>query len=240
MPVELSIIIPAFNEEASIARTLRTVLGHFDREIELIVVDDGSADNTAELVREFSQQEPAVNLLRLDQNQGKGAAVKRGMLAANGQLRLMTDADLSVSIDQYGRLSQHIERGADIAIASRDMPDSRLMPAQPLLRHMSGLAFRQLRQRLLLPTIRDTQCGFKLFRGEVAQVIFEKATLPGYAFDCEILAIATRLGYSIDEVGISWCNDLNSRVRPLRDGLRACLDLWRIRSEMRQLQRDSM
>lgn len=231
----LSIVIPAFNEARRIKPTL-AALGDFCRSaaepIEVIFVDDGSRDATAERIAQASAGHPEWQLIRLPCNRGKGSAVQAGVLASTGTACLICDADLSAPLTEYARLHPWLVQGYDIAIGSRDLPDSTLDPPQPLQRRLPAWAFRALRRRMLLPEIRDTQCGFKLFRGGVARTLFAELTVPGWLFDCEILALAERAGYRIKEVGITWRHAPGTRVFWPREVLRAIGKLRAIRSRV--------
>lgn len=212
----LSVVIPAYNESHRLGECLRAIRQYVEGAgitCELIVVDDGSTDGSGEVVGAFDASSLCLRLLRNERNRGKGYSVRRGMLVANGSLILMTDADLSVPIDQLDKLLPLIEAGDDVVIGSRDMPDSILRPAQPRSRRVAGRMFRALRRAFLLPGLCDTQCGFKLFRREDARAIFERQRANGFAFDVEVLAIAERDGLRIREVGVLWRNDPDSRVR---------------------------
>lgn len=235
----LSIVIPAFDEESRLGRTLERIAAYAEqkrRRCEVIVVDDGSRDGTAELVRRGAWEPLEVRLLVNDRNRGKGFSVRRGMLEARGELLLMCDADLSTPIEEFEKLLACIERGCAIAIASRDMPDSRLDPPQPLRRRLMAWAFRAVRRRLLLPALRDTQCGFKLFRRDAARALFARQTIDGWMFDCEILAFAERMGYGIKEVGVVWRDDRDTRVRPVFEAIRSIRALLAIRRRVRDLR----
>ncbi len=236
----LSIIIPAFNEAGRIGESLASVGAHARREqrrIELIVVDDGSCDRTADIVRAFEQDSADSNLVQVrlianERNLGKGASVRRGMLEATGAVLLMTDADMSTPIGEVNKLLSWLDQGYRIVIGSRDLPDSRLDPPQPRWRRLLAWAFRALRRRILLPDLRDTQCGFKCFERNVAQDVFALQTVDGWVFDCEVLGLARRKGYRIKEVGVVWRNDPRSRVRPLRDSVEALTSLLSIRRRL--------
>ena len=235
---ELSIVIPAYNEAARLGPTLEAIrnhVAHSGLQTELIVIDDGSTDGTGDLVSAFQAGSLCVRLLVDPQNRGKGHSVRRGMLEAAGATILMCDADLSASLEELGKLTPWLERGFDIAIGSRDMPDSVLDPPQPPLRRWAATAFRELRRRMLLPELRDTQCGFKLFKRAAAREIFARQTIDGWLFDCEVLGIADRLGHRIKEVGILWRNHPDTRVRGLRDSPAALRDLLRIRRTLARL-----
>jgi dolichyl-phosphate beta-glucosyltransferase len=232
----LSIVIPAYNEARRIRQTLHALRDYARARAlicELIVVDDGSADSTAAVVESTDVAPATLVMLRLPRNRGKGAAVREGMLAAGGELLLLCDADQSVPIAELERLLPWLERGFDVVIGSRDLPDSRLDPPQPLLRRLMAWVFRAVRRRLLLPAIRDTQCGFKLFRRAAAREVFASAREDGWLFDCEILALAQARGYCIREVGVTWRDVPASRVRPLREAVRALCGLVRIRRRLR-------
>lgn len=237
----LSIIIPAYNEERRIGAALKTVRDFAQRTgrtVELIVVDDGSADATAKRVREFDPGPVALRLLSGQPNRGKGAAVKRGMLAATGELRLMTDADFSTPLGELAKLEPWIDRGFDVVIASRSLADSILDPPQPFYRRLMGRMMILVRGSMMLRGLRDTQCGFKLFTAAAAKRIFELQTIDGFAFDVEALAIAWKLGLKIKEVGVVWRNDPDSKVRPIADSLRVFKALFEIRRRIGGLKRN--
>jgi dolichyl-phosphate beta-glucosyltransferase len=228
----LSVVIPAHNEARRLGRTLeciRTYANAAGETWELIVVDDGSRDETADIARRFVGPPLDMRVLVNDGQRGKGYSVRRGMLAASGESVLMCDADLSAPIEELAKLRRWLAEGYDVVIGSRDMPDSRLDPPQPLVRRWLAWGLRAVRQRLLLPHIRDTQCGLKLFRRAAAQAIFALQTEDGWLFDCEVLGLAERLGYRIREVGIVWRNDPDSRVRVLPELLRSMPTLLAIR-----------
>jgi len=197
---------------------------------EVIVVDDGSRDETAARVGAFARAHPEVKLLRNESNRGKGHSVRRGMLAARGSLRLFCDADGSTPFTEARKLFARLEGGqADVAIGSREMPDSDVARPQPRYRRAMGWVFRKLVAALVVRGYRDTQCGFKAFRGEVAEAVFRRQCLDGFAFDVEAIFVARRLGYRVVEVGVRWLDSGRSRVRPVRDSLRMLRDLFRIR-----------
>lgn len=228
---KLSVVIPAYNEAARIRRTLQAVRDYVRGRAlacELIVVDDGSEDETTAVVQSTDVEPATLTVLRLGRNRGKGAAVREGMLAARGELLLICDADQSVPMGELERLLPWLEQGYDVVIGSRDQPDSRLDPPQPLVRRAMARAFRAIRRRLLLPGIRDTQCGFKLFRRDVARDVFASACADGWLFDCEVLALAVARGYRVREVGVRWGDVSGSRVKPLREAVRTLRELLRI------------
>lgn len=225
----LSVVIPAFNEAARLPKTLarlREWLAGSHPRHEILVVDDGSADGTAEAAREAGGE--TLVLLRHEPNRGKGYAVRRGMLAAKGERRLMTDADLSTPIEELPRLMDELDRGAQVAIGSRAVAGARIEVHQSAFREAIGRVFNRLVQTLLLPGLSDTQCGFKLFTALAAEQAFGASRLDGFSFDVEALYIARRRGLQIAEVPVVWRNDEASRVS-LGGGSAAFVDLVRIR-----------
>ena len=234
----LSVVIPAYNEAQRLGRALQQIRDYADRAgrtVEVVVVDDGSTDGTAALAEAFEPGPLAVEVLRTDRNRGKGHAVRQGVLAARGEVILMSDADQSTPIHEVGKLLAWIDRGWDVAIGSRDMPDSILSPPQPWFRHLPGWILRAVRRRLMLPDIRDSQCGFKLFRRDAGQAVFRQVREDGFLFDCEVLGLAHRMGYRIREVGVVWCNDPDSRVRMARDLPKLLVSLVRIVWRLRRM-----
>ncbi len=226
--MRVSIIIPAFNEEGRLPATLERVGGYLAGrpwESEVIVVDDGSADGTADL----ADAAPGVTCLRNDGNRGKGYSVRRGMLAATGDVALMSDADLSTPIEDLDKLLARIDAGADIAIGSRAMRDSDVQIPQPIHRRFMGFVFRWCVRIITVGGFRDTQCGFKAFTAAAAKAVFERTRMDGFSFDVEVLYLARRLGLRADEVPVTWRDAEGSRVSPIRDSLRMFRDLLRIR-----------
>lgn len=229
-PIYLSIIIPAYNEEHRIGDTLKKITAYLSQKpftAEIIVADDGSTDRTVKIAEEL--RIPNLRIVKNITNLGKGAAIKNGVSAARGELILFSDADNSTPIEEVEKLISAIEEGYDVAIGSRALPDSNIVVHQPFYRETMGRIFNFLVQLLVLKGIKDTQCGFKLFRREVAKKVFSEQQLKGFAFDVEILLLARRAGYCIKEVGITWINSPASRVHPLRDASRMFTDLWRLR-----------
>ena len=223
----LSVVIPAYNEERRLPATLarvRAYLRGLAREHEIVVVDDGSSDATAQVAR---QEGDDVRVLRHEPNRGKGYAVRRGMLAAKGARRLITDADLSTPIEELARLETEIERGFDVAIGSRAVAGALVEVHQPAYREVMGRLFNALVQALLLPGLSDTQCGFKLFTARAAHAVFSVSSLDGFSFDVEALYVARHQGRRIAEVPVTWRNDAATRVG-LGGGAAAFADLARI------------
>jgi dolichyl-phosphate beta-glucosyltransferase len=235
----LSVVIPAYNEAARLPGTLKRIGDYVIRtgmSCEIIVVDDGSTDETWGMLERFESGPLYLLLCRNPRNRGKGHAVRQGVACASGAAVLMCDADLSTPIEQIDRLLPWLDGGYDVVIGSRDMPESVLDPPQPLMRRCMAWIFRAIRRRLLLPEIRDTQCGFKLFRGSAAAQIFPLQTLDGWLFDCEVLALAERLGQRIKEVGVRWENHPHTRVRPLVEAFRAIPTLLAVRRRVRGMK----
>ncbi len=233
----LSVVIPAYNEEPRIAETLAKVTEYLaaqDYKWEVVVADDGSTDHTAQLVGQVIVEHPNVRILRL-RHGGKGWAVKNGMLAAEGQYRLLCDADLSVPIQQVERLLPPTGPDSDIVLGSREAPGASRYD-EPARRHFMGRLFNLFVSRLAVPGFADTQCGFKCFRGEAAQVLFPRLTIDGFAFDVELLHLARKLGRSFSEVGVDWYYRSQSKVRPVRDSLTMTVDLVKIRWRHRSTQ----
>jgi dolichyl-phosphate beta-glucosyltransferase len=217
---EVSVIIPAYNEESRLPATLHSVYQYLlsnGRSFEIVVVDDGSLDQTAAVAETFGSHNDNVRLLSYSPNQGKGHAVRAGILAARGELLLIDDADGSSPISELPRLEAAIAAGADVAIGSRAKPDpERTVTALPYRKYI-GNTFNFIVQSLLLKGIYDTQCGFKLFKRRVAHDIFTVAQLNGYGFDVEVLYIARLRGYRIAEIAIDWTNVAGSKVNVLID-----------------------
>ena len=198
----VSLIIPAYNEEKRISKILDAALTYVDTHtcrLEVIVVNDGSTDETERVVGTYKNRFTDFRLLSLNPNQGKGVAVRAGMLSAQGNIRVFADADNSTSIDQLDHLVHEINQGAKIAIGSRSLPGSRVEVHQSWYKEIGGKLGNALIRLLIIPEIRDTQCGFKAFTAEVAQELFLESMTAGWGFDIEILALARQKGYSIVE-----------------------------------------
>jgi len=226
----LSVVVPAYNEAARIQPTLDRIFNHLRRRgrpFEVLVVDDGSTDGTAERVDE--RAEPELRVIRSPRNEGKGAAVRRGVIASRGGLVLLTDADLSTPIEALERLEALLSEGAALVCGSRGLAASNIVEHQPFYRERMGKTFNRLVRLLGLTSFRDTQCGFKLFRGEAARDIFSRSRLNGFAFDVEVLYLARRLGYRALEVPVDWRHVPESRVHPLKDSARMLRDVIRLR-----------
>ncbi len=227
-----SIVIPAYNERARILATLRavvdTVRAH-QWSAEVIVVNDGSTDETAQLVGEFSRTAPEVRLMNNPRNCGKGYSVRSGLLHAQGEIVMFTDADLSAPIEEAERLFAAIASGADIAIGSRWLETSRQTHRQPLYRQFFGRCFNALTRAIMRLPFADTQCGFKAFTRTAAQTVFQLQTIERWGFDPEILFIARKRGFRIKEVPVSWAHDARTRISYLRDGMQMLKELCIVR-----------
>lgn len=212
----LSIIIPAYNEAERIPKTLLDIDKRLEKapySYEVFVVNDGSKDNTAEVVRNMAKMVKNLKLIDNAENKGKGGVVRQGMLLANGKVRLFTDADNSTSIDQFDKMLPLFKEGYDVVIGSRAVKGAKLDPPESFARQLAGKGLNLLIQLLLLPGIWDTQCGFKAFTEESAKKVFESSRLIGWGFDFEALSLAKRMGYRIGEVPVHWVNDAKSHVK---------------------------
>jgi len=227
-----SIVIPAYNESARIPATLKSVVECVRArgwDAEVLVVNDGSTDGTAEVVRAFAQNAPEVRMLQNPSNRGKGYSVRSGMLQAQGQVVIFTDADLSAPIEEAERLFAAIAEGADIAIGSRWLDRDRQTQKQPLYRQFFGRCFNIVTRGVMGLRFADTQCGFKAFTRVAAQTVFQLQTIERWGFDPEILFIALKRGYWIIEVPVSWAHDERSRVSYLKDGMKMLQELAIVR-----------
>ncbi|MDX8405514.1 MAG: glycosyltransferase family 2 protein [Mariprofundus sp.] len=231
--MKLSVIIPAFNEASRLPATLKDAYSWLSAEMhepfEIVVVDDGSTDGTADEVRALMGHMPELVLLQQAQNRGKGAAVRRGMLEACGELRLFMDADHATHISELTKVLPVVAQGADVVLASRQHPDSDIAQHQSWLREHMGKAFNLLMRTMVGLHMQDTQCGFKGFTAAAAEAIFSRQQLDGFSFDVEILFLANALGFTTAEIPVRWVNEPNSKVRMLMDPLLMFVDLLRIR-----------
>ncbi len=235
----LSLVIPAYNEAGRLPPNLEKIAAWAQgqsRTVDLILVDDGSTDGTAELARQVLADRLPLLTLTNQPNRGKGYSVRRGMLEAGGQAALFTDADLSTPIQEADRLVAALEAGADVAIGSRTAKGSHIELHQPWYRELAGRTFGLVTRLIALPGISDSQCGFKCFRREAAQAIFPHQTLQGWAFDVELLVIARKLSYQVAQVPVAWYNDPASKVHMLTDGPRMVADMLRARWRHRGLR----
>ncbi len=227
---DLSIVIPCYQEAGRIVDSLHTICAELDTlpkaDAEVLVVDDGSSDGTADAA---DGVDPRVRVIRLPENQGKGAAVRTGMLAAQGRLRLMTDADLATPIQEMHRLLAAMDRGADIAIGRRTGPYSRVSEPQPWYRQTMGRIFNLIAQLLFNVRYQDTQCGFKLFTADAAEAIFRRTRTDRFAFDFECILLARRLGLKVVQCYVLWRHVEGSRVRLFADSASMFWSLLKLR-----------
>ncbi|HVR28676.1 MAG TPA: dolichyl-phosphate beta-glucosyltransferase [Thermoanaerobaculia bacterium] len=226
---ELSVVVPAYNEEARLAVTLPAILDYLEatrRSFEVLVVDDGSSDATARVAQSFAGR--GVKAIRMPRNRGKGAALRTGVLASRGDRVLLTDADLSTPISELERLERHLG-GVEMVFGSRAVEGARIDHPQPVLRQWMGKTFNLMIRLLVAGGIRDTQCGFKLLDGPAARAVFADLRLDGFAYDVELLWLARRRGLRVAEVGVTWSHSPDSRVHLITDSIRMALDVLRIR-----------
>ncbi|HEY3202478.1 MAG TPA: dolichyl-phosphate beta-glucosyltransferase [Thermoanaerobaculia bacterium] len=229
-----SIVIPAFNEASriegcvrSVARWVRSQPGGWDWEF--VLVDDGSTDDTAVRARRFAEEEKlALRLLSHRENRGKGAAIRTGVLASAGDPILISDTDLSTPLSEWVKLAERLP-ACPVSIGSRALEQDLVRKRQALYRVLLGKAGNLVIRLIAVPGIHDTQCGFKLFRGEVARELFGQARIDRFAWDVEVLYLARRRGYPIAEVPVLWFNSPESKVRIVRDTLQTLWDVLRIR-----------
>jgi|HubBroStandDraft_6_1064221.scaffolds.fasta_scaffold264799_1 dolichyl-phosphate beta-glucosyltransferase len=240
---ELSIVIPAYNEEGRLSRTLSRIREYFAecrlaagvapeiglKQLEILIVDDGSKDGTARIAEQWAQQLPCLRLVSNGENRGKGYSVRHGMLEARGGLALFTDADLSSPIEEIERLLAALAAGNDIAIGSRALDRSLISIHQARLRELAGIVFNGLMRVITGLPFQDTQCGFKIFRRERSRIIFEQQRIERFGFDPEILFLAERHGLRVAEVPVRWAHDPATKVHVLRDSVMMFCDLLAIR-----------
>ena len=232
MNPDYSIVIPSFNESARIGHTLERVLECVHSHgwnAEVLVVNDGSSDNTAAIIQEFAAKDPIVRLINNPSNRGKGYSVRNGMLQASGQIVMFTDADLSSPMEEAELLFAAIREGADIAIGSRWLEVQRQTLKQPLYRRFFGRCFNAVTRLVMALPFADTQCGFKAFTREAGHAVFQLQRIERWGFDPEILFIAIKRGYTIREVPVTWGHDERSRISYLRDGLKMLEELVYVR-----------
>lgn len=227
-----SFIVPAYNESSRIRPTLDEILRYSAEQnwdAEILVVDDGSRDDTAEVIREYARAHSQIRLLQNPGNRGKGFSVRNGMLHARGDICLFTDADLSSPISEAPKLFEAIRGGADVVIGSRWLRAELQTERQPLYRQAFGRIFNLVLRLFLGLTFKDTQCGFKAFRRAAAQRVFPLQKIERWGFDPEILYIARRMGLKVAEVPVLWAHSEGTRLHPFRDGMRMFVDVLHIR-----------
>jgi len=229
----LSIVIPAYNESARIDGTLSRVMWCVEErgwDAEVLVVDDGSSDDTQEIVQKWMRRYPRLHMVRNPGNRGKGYSVRNGLLQAAGEIVMFTDADLSSPIEEAELLIAAIDEGADVAIGSRWLDRQKQTIHQPLYRRFFGRCFNKVTRWVMGLPFKDTQCGFKAFKRDAAQTIFRLQTIERWGFDPEILFIARKLKYKIVEVPVTWGHDARSRISYLKDGLKMLEEMAVIRA----------
>jgi glycosyltransferase involved in cell wall biosynthesis len=227
-----SIIIPAYNESARICGTLEKILAFVRSQgwsAEIIVVNDGSTDGTSLIVQGYAARHPNLRIIENPGNRGKGYSVRNGMLHATGEILLFSDADLSTPIEDSTQLLDAIERGADVAIGSRWLRTELQVQPQPLHRRIFGRAFNLALRLVLGLGYKDTQCGFKAFTRCAAQTIFPLQHIERWGFDPEILFLAMRFGFRVEEVPVQWAHREGTHISPLRDGMKMLLEMLRVR-----------
>lgn len=239
----ISVVIPAFNEQDRLPATLEAVLAHLEQggwpDFEILVVDDGSTDATRSIAEEFAARHPEVRVLANPGNRGKGFSVRHGMLRAEGDWVLFTDADLSAPIAELDKLLRAVhENRADVAIGSRALDRSLIGVHQSWFREQAGRVFNLMVRLLVGLPFWDTQCGFKLFSARAAREVFRRVRLEGFGFDVEALFIARKLGLRVVEVPVRWNHVEGTKVHLWRDSVRMFLDLLRVRfNQLRGLYR---
>ncbi|GAB4572993.1 MAG: glycosyltransferase family 2 protein [Anaerolineae bacterium] len=231
----LSIVIPAYNEELRLPASLREVVAFVKTQpytIEVIVVDNNSTDQTGQIARAFAEANPFLHAIH-EPRQGKGAAIRTGMLAARGQYRFICDADLSMPIEEVNKFLPPALDGYDVAIGSREVPGA-VRYDEPWYRHLMGRVFNTIVRLLAVPGFHDTQCGFKMFTAAATEELFPLQTMDGWSFDVELLHAAQRRGLHIVEVPINWYYRESSRIHPVRDSINMFREVLKIRANSRR------
>lgn len=234
--MKLSIIIPSYNEEKRLSKTLISIDDYLKKQnydYEILVASDGSKDNTVKIANDLKSVVKNLRVIDNKENHGKGYVVRQGMIEAKGDYRLFSDADNSTSIDHIERMWPWLEKGYDVVIGSRDIKGSVLNPPQPWFRRVIfGNGFKIIRKIIIgLWLINDTQCGFKCFSKKAADDVFSRAKIDGFAFDAEILKLARRFNYKIKEVPITWINDLESKVK-LKHVFKMFVEMLKLRKDL--------
>jgi dolichyl-phosphate beta-glucosyltransferase len=232
LPPTYSIVIPAFNESERIALTLERILAHVRERnwsAEILVVNDGSSDSTAEIVRRYAEQHGNLALIENPGNRGKGYSVRNGMLHASGEVVLFSDADLSSPIEEADKLFEALAAGADVAIGSRWLRAELQTQRQPLHRQLLGRVFNLMLRAILGLHYRDTQCGFKAFTKRATRLIFPLQHIERWGFDPEILFLAHKFALKVEEVPVHWAHREGTRINPVRDGLRMFVEMLKVR-----------
>jgi dolichyl-phosphate beta-glucosyltransferase len=237
-PIDVSVVVPAYNEERRLPPTLIDMIDFFDRQplsYEIIVVDDGSSDSTSEVVRKFERVRQQVKLIQLPKNYGKGHAVRVGVLNSRGRAILFADADGATPIAEFSKLHAVLQAGVEIAIGSRALASTDTRVSTSVHRKLLGRVFNRCVNTVLLPSITDTQCGFKMFTRAAALFLFKRQRADRFSFDVEILFIASKARISIREIAINWTNIPGSKVNLVVDSLRMLKDIFRFRVRHRSI-----
>lgn len=224
----LSLIVPAYNEEKRILPSLKRIYEYLSSQkysYEIIVVDDGSTDNTVEMVKNFITPDMPIVVLTNGTNKGKGYTVRHGMLAAKGKYIFFTDADLSTPIEELTKTLPYLLNDYGVVIGSRSLPESDILEHQPWYREKMGKIFNFFVKVILIPGIIDTQCGFKGFKREAVETICDKCKIDGFSFDVEILYLAQKHNFKINEIPIQWKNSTLSKVSPIKHSIQMFIDL---------------
>lgn len=224
-------VIPAYNEETRIVESLGGIVTYLTgrgAEFEIVVVNDGSTDRTADAVERAAADDDRIRLLNNDRNRGKGYSVRRGVKASRGDVILFSDADLSTPIEEFEKLARFLDTN-ELVIASRSLPDSNVVVHQPFYREFMGRIFNMIVRILLVRGIIDTQCGFKLMTRRAAECIFARTRINSFSFDVEVILIAKKHGISVKDIPVRWIDSKGSRVHPIRDSAYMLLDLLRIK-----------
>lgn len=231
-PLTYSIVLPAYNESERIAATLEKIFAHAKQrgwQAEVVVINDGSTDNTAEIVCEHAGRHPMLRLIENPGNRGKGYSVRNGMLHAHGDILLFSDADLSSPIAEADKLFAAIHRGSDVAIGSRWLKAELQIKRQPLYRQILGRIFNLALRLILGLNFKDTQCGFKAFTRDAAQKLFPAQRVERWGFDPELLYLAKKCRLTVTEVPVAWSHREGTRISPLRDGVRMLGEILTVR-----------
>jgi dolichyl-phosphate beta-glucosyltransferase len=232
MAIMYSLVIPAFNESERIIASLDKILAYIAQnnwDAEVLVVNDGSRDNTADVVRQYEQRSPIVRLLENPGNRGKGYSVRHGMLQARGDVLIFSDADLSSPIYESAKLIREIEKGADVAFGSRWLEADTQTERQSILRQVAGRVYNLLLRVILGLNYKDTQCGLKAFTREAAEKVFTRQKIERWGFDPELLFIAKKFGMKMVEVPVEWAHDDRSKINPVVDGFKMGMEMLKIR-----------
>ena len=227
-----SLVIPAYNESARITASLDKILAYIDQnkwDAEVLVVNDGSRDNTADIIRQYAQRSPIVRLIENPGNRGKGYSVRNGMLQARGDVLIFSDADLSSPIYESARLIRELENGADVAFGSRWLEADTQTERQSILRQIAGRVYNMLLRVILGLNYKDTQCGLKAFNRAAADKVFTRQKIERWGFDPELLFIAKKFGMKMVEVPVEWAHDDRSKINPVVDGFKMFIEMLKIR-----------